>query len=195
MTRQLNLSEKSTFFVRDKNTPVIIRDKRGILFYSTEPMLPRVERFNLPRGNYIVDSGDFFKSDKFIAWPEPKIPTPERDTKIDPAKFSITVGSTPHKCVINWVKGKILLDKSFLEKPIPEVDFIINHEYGHRFFGRRNEHLCDLFAVIKMLRAGYNPSQTGKGQIDALSGKVKASMRKWFIVNKIKSIKNGLPKK
>jgi len=54
----------------------------------------------------------------------------------------------------------------FLDCPKPYFDFILNHEYGHTFYGYGNlyspeeaEAYCDLFASNKMIDMGYNPSQ------------------------------------
>lgn len=188
--RKLVLNEKASFSILDKNIPVIIRDQRGVLFYSTESMTPKVERFNLPKGLYFIDSGSFKRKENFESWPTPYLPPPQRDTGIDPKQFKVSFGDTPHKCVINWKNKTILFDTSFKEKPIPELDFILSHEHGHRFFV--TEKFADLYAVTKMLIDGYNPSQTGKAQIDALSDK--AYNRLLFIGQSIKQLKNGTQK-
>lgn len=181
------LNEKSSFQINDRNIPVIIRDPRGKLFYSTEPMIPKVEKFNLPKGMYFIDSGNFNKKERFEIWPLPALPSPERDVGIDPKTFEIIIGFTPHKCVINWRRGDIIFDNKLTEKSIPAIDFIINHEYAHRFY--ITEKFCDLYAAVKMLIDGYNPTQTGIAHTDALSDK--AYNRMLYVWSKLKPLQNG----
>ena len=164
--RNLTLENKAGFMVRDVNTPVIIRDERGILFYTTEPILPRVKHFNLPAGKYLVDSGDFSQTDFF----KPKLlrlPAPQGKQVKNPDKFKIEFGDNPNKCSVFWKKDLILFDKSFAEKPLPIVYFILFHEWGHRYYTK--ESYCDMFAANVMLLRGYNTSQIGMAQMSALS--------------------------
>jgi len=55
--RELFVPRKTGFRVLDPTKAVIIRDQRGIVFYSTADMVPRVTWFNLPAGRYQVEQG------------------------------------------------------------------------------------------------------------------------------------------
>jgi len=179
--RSLNVTTKTGFKVTDPTKPVIIRDNRGILFYSTEDMLPRVKEFNLPIGNYLVEAGSFKPLPLPVLFTYVKLPPYERVMKDDPKKFSIVFQDNPHKCSVIWNLKTIVFDHEFKEKPLPQIDFILGHEYGHRYY--TTESKCDLYAVNKMLRQGYNPSQIGNSPIESLSSR--QDDRKTIVVKKI----------
>jgi len=167
----LTVPKKSGFAVTDQNTPVNIRDDRGIMFYTTEPIMP-VDSFNLPAGKYMVDSGYFKKLASPVVFKKQKMPFPETAFATLPLNFKIAFGMNPNKCTIFWKQKLILFDDGsgsgvdFREVPRPYFDFILNHEYGHSFYGygtlytpEQYEAYCDLFASNRMLDMGYNPSQ------------------------------------
>ena len=178
--RKLEIKSKTGFKVTNPNSPVVIRDHRGILFYSTEPLLPRVKEFNLPPGTYFVDTG------YFVPMPQPvknklvKLPMPERLLP-KPSDFEIVFGNNPNKCTIFWKKGYILFDNSFREKPLPQLFFILYHEFGHARY--RTEKYADLYAVNCMLSKGFNVSQIGTAPIYSLSDR--ATDRKEFVIEKL----------
>lgn len=169
---KLVVMKKTGYQITDPQTPVIIRDNRGILFYSTEALTPKVKQFNLPTfGNgmtYLVESGSF----KEMPFPVPasyvKLPSLSRRFP-SPFDFKILFGVNPNKCTVKWNEKEILFDNSFLEKPLPQIFFILYHEYAHAFFS--SEVLCDRMAANYMLAKGFNPSQIGSSSITALSSK------------------------
>lgn len=146
--------------------PVVIRDFRGVLFYTTEPMLPRITCFNLPAGTYYVDSG-FFRP---LADPCPvnlsTLPFPER---LYPSTddFKIVFRPNRNKCTVYWDQKLIVMDTQFLERPLSEVDFILFHEEGHSRY--KTEKYADLYASNAMLKKGYNDSQIGVAHLESLS--------------------------
>lgn len=177
--RRLKVNKKTGYIVKDVNVPVIIRDERGILFYSTESLLPKVQDFNLPPGVYYIDSGYFTESKEPRHYKLPRLPQRQRVFYSNPKDFAVRFANNPNKCSVNWDTKTITFDNSFKDKPLPEVDFIIYHEYGHRLYG--SEEFCDLYASYCMLSIGYNPSQIGYAQIDSLSDR--QNKRKEFIID------------
>jgi hypothetical protein len=178
--RQLVLKEKTGFKVTNPYEPVIIRDFRGILFYTTEPLLPKVKEFNLPPGTYFVQSGYIQQKSNPVDYKSLRLPPYERNMPV-PSDFVVKFGTNPNKCTIFWDLGYILFDNHFKEKPLYEVAFILNHEMGHSKY--KTEKYADLFAANEMLKKGYNPSQIGVAPIDSLSEM--QYERKRFIVNNL----------
>jgi len=151
-----------------------------ILFYETESMLPKVQYFNIPAGNYWVEKGWFSETLLPRVYPLAMLPPPER-VMPDPSCFSIEFGSNPHKCSIKWDEKTILFDGSFASKPEPELFFVLFHEYGHQMY--ETEKYADLFAANTMKQKGFNPSQIKRGQDDSLSDA--QYERKEFITQKL----------
>lgn len=166
MSRPLVLTSKTGFQVIDVFKPVNIRDERGILFYTTEPMLPRVTHFNLPAGRYIVDSGFFRELQQPNEVRLSSLPFPERfypSTK----DFKLIFGNNPNKCTVFWDAKTIVMDRQFLNRPLPEIDLILFHEEGHSRY--KTEKYADLYATNAMLKKGYNESQIGLSHLNSLS--------------------------
>lgn len=190
--RKLTLNKKTGFKIKEPFKPVIIRDERGILFYSTEELIPRAENFNLPRGTYFVDSGSFV-STPLVRYNLIKLPAAQRWFYPSVTNFPVRFVNNPNKCSIDWDNKVILFDHSFKEKPLPVIDFILSHEIGHKYYpGQKivdgkldNEGECyaDWFAANRMLKKGYNPSQIGYAQLESLSEKQRK--RKNLLINKI----------
>lgn len=178
MTRQLTVGEKTGFKITNPQIPVIVRDCRGILFYSNEFQLPNVKEFNLPKGTYLVDSGFFTKMDMPVNYPLKKLPPAERNRPI-PNDFTIIWGDNPNKCSVIWPRKVILFDESLKDYRLPELFFILYHEYSHASY--KTEKFCDLKAYNYMIKKGYNPAQIGMSQIDSLSGE--QWKRKQFLTN------------
>lgn len=179
-SRPLILTKKTGFEVVDIFRPINIRDERGILFYTTEPLLPRVTHFNLPAGRYTVDSG-FFRE---LPRPNPvnlsPLPWPERfypSTK----KFNLVFRPNPNKCTVFWDEKLIVMDDRYLSRPLAEIDLILFHEEGHSRY--RTEKYADLYATNAMLEKGYNESQIGISHLETLSSA--QYERKEFINRKI----------
>ncbi len=165
--RKLILENKTGFDVTDIYSPIVIRDSRGIMFYNTESLLPKVTKFNLPSGVYYVDKGSFRQSSSPRQYPNIRLPHRQRYFYCNPMDFDIRFGTNPNKCTVNWDKKYVLFDTSFKERPLPQLDGIFYHECGHRFYS--TEKFCDIYSVKCMLREGYNPSQIGQAFIDSLS--------------------------
>jgi hypothetical protein len=173
------LDQKTGFRIRDVNCPVIVRDFRGVLFYTTEPLVPRVKEFNLPQGKYLID-GPVSRMEKPVKYNLLSLPNPERKMS-DPFDFEVLFGSNPHKCTIDFKKGTIFFDNIFKEKPLPEVYFILYHEFAHQYF--KTEKYTDALASNYMLIKGFNPSQIGRAHVNSLSSR--QIERKEYNINKI----------
>lgn len=179
--RKLTVYSKTGYRVKDVNTPIIIRDTRGILFYSTEDKVPDVKEFNLPPGEYFVDQGSFTPMLFPRVYPSIKLPRRQRFFYPNPKDYKVVFGDNPNKCSVDWEKKIIKFDKSFEEKPMYEIDFILCHEFGHRFY--KTEKYCDLYAARCLLKMGYNPSQVGLAPIDSLSDEQEE--RKMYIIDHV----------
>lgn len=178
--QRLYLDKITGFRIKETSKPVIIRDDRGLLFYSTEHLVPRAVQFNLPTGEYFIDKGSITALEKPIEYKTIKLPPVERRFP-DPFNFEILFGKNPNKCQISWRLKNIFFDESFKEKTIPEFMFVLMHEFAHQYY--KTEKLVDCLAYNYMLKKGYNPSQIGEAQIDTLSSR--QAQRKVFLVNKI----------
>lgn len=178
--RRLTLGIKTGFTVNDPYKPIIIRDSRGLLFYDTESLLPKVNYFNMPAGSYWVEKGWFSETVLPRVYPLTVLPEPERVFE-DPTKFEIVFDTNPHKCSIFWDEKVIVFDKSFASKTEPEIYFVLFHEYGHQLY--ETEKFADLFAANKMKITGFNPSQIGWAQNNSLSDS--QDLRKDFLTNKL----------
>lgn len=183
--RALNVTKKTGYKITDISVPVNIRDYRGILFYTTEPIMP-VYEFNLPAGQYFVDSGYFKERFSPINFKQANLPFPEKIFSLPPFDFKIMFAPNPNKCSIFWKEKVIIFDDSFIDRPLPELFFIYYHECGHSKYGyntrysmKESEAFCDLYASNKMLELGFNPSQINKAPKDSLSDK--QQYRKDFI--------------
>lgn len=164
--RELNLTKKTGFKVLNPNVPVIIRDFRGMLFYTTETMVPEVTEFNLPIGKYFVDSGGIKELPEPVKYNLLKLPKEER-VMPDPFNFKIQFANNPYKCTINFKDKTITFDNSFKSKTLPEIYFVLFHEFAHRYF--KTEKYCDVLASNYMLVRGFNPSQIGRAHLLSLS--------------------------
>lgn len=160
--------------------PVIIRDYRGVMFYDTTGLKKLVKCFNLPAGKYIVESGKFAPLKNPVPVKLTKLPAPERNYP-KPFNFKILFGVNPNKCSIIWRKKTILFDNSLFNSPLPELYFILFHEYGHQLY--HTEKFADLFSTNYMKKRGYNDSQIGLAQINSLS--TSQIKRKKFIIKNI----------
>lgn len=177
---ELNLTEKTGFKVLDPYKPIVIRDARGILFYSTESILPDVKVFNLPGvGKLFVDSGSFVRSE-IVDYPFLELPEAERNFP-DTKNFKIVFGDNPHKCTINFRTETIFFDNAFKSKPLPEIFFILFHEEGHQYY--LTEKYVDLYASNCMLAKGFNPEQIRWAHKNSLSER--QEHRKMYVHNRM----------
>lgn len=178
--RRIFLDDKTGFKVKRPTVPIIIRDARGMLFYSTEDLLPRVEYFNLPPGEYFVDSGDFVKADTPRKFELAKLPRPERDYG-SAGDFKVLFEPNPNKCSVDWDKKTITFDTVFLDRSIPETFFILYHELAHRYYETEKE--ADLYSSNMMKIKGFNPSQIALAQMYSLSDR--QSERKKYVIDNL----------
>jgi hypothetical protein len=163
----LILDHKTGFIVNNKDIPVIINDFRGHPFYSTVN-LNNVKRFNLPRGQYLVENGDFNVLDEPVHYKKLPLPLSERFFE-KPFDYNLIFGENINKCTINWDLKTITFDTHLLTLSLPELFFVLYHEYGHHLYN--TEKYADAYACNVMLGKGYNPSQIGIGQINTLSNR------------------------
>lgn len=178
--KEIILSYKTGFQNLTPQRPVIIRDFRGKMFYSTEQIKNPVEKFNLPEGLYKLIEGNIKPLPKPVEYKLSPMPKPQRNYP-SPLKFKIEFGINPNKCSIIWQKKKIIFDNNLKSLSLPELFFILYHEYGHRLY--KEEKYADLFASNLMLKKGFNDSQIAKAPITSLS--VHQFDRKKFIKNHI----------
>lgn len=176
--RRLFVTRKTGYDVKDPNLPIVIRDSRGIRFYDTNG-LDNVTKFNMPSGEYFVDSGNFTQASSPKTFPPINLPFRERFLFPNPENFAIIFAPNPNKCTVNWNARIITFDGSFEESPLPEIWMIFYHESGHRLY--KTEKYCDRYAAKCMIRDGYNPSQIGYAVIDSLSDK--QDQRKEFVID------------
>lgn len=163
--KYLRLENKSGF-KNTGNAPIVILDEFHRPFYDSTILDTRVDEFNLPAGEYYVLSGRF---QQMAAPKEYKLsPLPRIQRKMhDPENFKINYLDNPHTASIYWDDNTIILDKSLRSLTMPELVYILYHEYGHRFY--TNEEACDTYAMNRMLREGYNPEQIGESILNTLS--------------------------
>jgi len=164
--QQLSLKKKTGFVNLQPERPVIIRDMRGKIFYSTEMLEQEIKKFNMPPGNYQLISGVIAPMKEPVKFPLSVIPRPERNYP-NPFDFKIVFGFNPNKCSIIWRKKTILFDDKLKSKTEPELYFILFHEFGHKLY--KTEKYADLYASNAMLLKGFNNSQIGNAPITSLS--------------------------
>ena len=174
----LILTHKAGFLNLYPNQLIVIRDFRGKLFYTSEGLRP-VAKFNLPEGQYFIDKGKI-KMIPFITPKLHKLPVPERNLK-PPFDFSIVFDYNPNKCSIKWREKIIIFDNELKNYSLPELYFILFHEYSHAIY--KTEKYADLLSANLMLKKGFNPSQIGAAPITSLSDK--QFYRKKFVVNNL----------
>ena len=166
--RKIVVSEKTGFNIINPSEPVNIRDFRGLMFYSTESMLPSVNNFNLPPGEYWIDTGHIRPLSEPVKFRMLDLPpNAERVMSKNPMNFQILFGDNEHKCTVDFRRETITFDNSFKSAPLPELYFILFHEYAHQYFV--TEKYCDILAANMMLTRGFNPSQIGRAHILSLS--------------------------
>jgi len=184
MLRKLSVTKKTGFKITDPSMPVIIRDNRHILFYSTESQVPNVWYFNLPAfGTYFVESGSFTPMEKPVEYEHVEIPEIQRRFLVSPYNFKIVWGINPNKCSIMWNRKTILFDSQFKDKPLTQVFFILYHEFAHLY--SKDESICDHISSNYMKEKGFNPSQISSA-LSALSDR--QIVRKTELVNNLAKV-------
>jgi hypothetical protein len=167
--------ERKTGFA--SSMPFQIYDINGILFYSdtfTDHIaLGHKVKFNLPLGVYKYD-GNFVRLEMPVAMSN--IPLPLKERNLGHKRYEIIFGENPNKCTIFYDRGIILFDNQFLRKPLYVKYVIYFHELGHHWYN--SEEKADLYAAKKLLELGFNPSQIGRGVLDALDGNKEESFER-----------------
>ena len=176
---QLILNKKTGFKNVFPYRPLVIRDFRGIVFYSTVGLKP-VECFNLPIGTYYIDLGTILILKEPIKTKKLALPRVERFFP-SPENFNIVFDENPNKCTVDWDNELITFDNSFLQADLPSIFGILYHEMGHQYYD--TEKYADLYACKMMFDKGYNESQIGKWPMFSLSEQ--QYERKKFIINQI----------
>ena len=176
-------------FTIDKKTgfvitalPVIIYDDKGKIFYDTNNVNKKVRAFNMPIGDYVLNTGKIKSLDRPVSYVLFDLPIRQRIGRPKIDNFTIEVGDNPNKCSILWGEKKIIFDKNFIKNLTrSEINYIIYHERGHELYSK--EEYADFYAANEMLKSGFNPSQIGLAILDTLSPK--QIERKTFIINKL----------
>lgn len=176
---ELMVTKKTGYIVTDPSVPIIIRDNRGVLFYSTEPLVPKTKRFNMPAlGKFLVDSGKFRLANEPVFYQLVRLPkrTAYRES---PVNFRIKFSDNKNKATIDFLAREITFDTSVAELPLPYIYYLYYHEIAHQFFGTNKplnspeyktcEKWCDVMASNYMLNKGFNPSQIKEAQKNTLS--------------------------
>ncbi len=173
--KEISLDKKTGFIIDEPFVPVIINDDRGIYFYSNVDNLPG-ECFNLPPGSYQILSGVFHEISTPIVFKLATLPRSEVLLPPNVRDFEIVFAKNPNKCTIFYHERMIVFDDSFQTGPKPNFEFVLQHEYGHSYFGYGKKYdydsaeaFCDLYASNQMLKMGYNPSQIARAQQETLS--------------------------
>jgi len=162
---QLIIHKKTGFKNLTPFNPIIIRDFRGIEFYNTSG-LKKVDSFNLPVGYYYIDQGNIKELPKPVPVDYIEMPTIETWHK-NPKEFNIYFSDNPNKCTVDFDSETIVFDHSFKNKPLPQIFFILYHEYGHQYYS--TEKYADMYAANMMLKKGFNMSQIGASPLISLS--------------------------
>lgn len=173
------LNKKTGFQNKTPQNPVIIRDFRGKLFYSTEGLRP-VEYFNLPEGTYYKEAGNITMLKNPVKKVFIKLPPAERNLK-PPLNFNVVFGVNPNKCTIQWDNKRIIYDNSLRDATLPVLYFILFHEFAHSLY--TNEAFADICAANYMLQKGFNESQIGYAPVETLSHF--QFKRKKFLIKKL----------
>jgi len=144
----ISTAGKTGFFGLGK---IEIVDEFGKIFYQHKP---DDGFFNLPKGICFTNS-TIFRTIKPISYKLPKLPEPDRRGTTTP---TISIEPNPNTASIYLDSGKIVIDaekwKSFGRL---QREYILLHEIGH--FQYDSEKNADTFAMVEMLKIGYNPSQ------------------------------------
>lgn len=152
--KQLDVKQK-TGYRNITGNPVVLLDERGKIFYDTSELQNRVWEFNLPIGKYYVMLG------KIKELPEPlnggthddyklkDLPKPTRRMDADPETFELIFAPNPFTATIAWKERVIVLDEKLKECSLPQLTFILRHEYAHRYYDAGFHPLDEVIAKKK----------------------------------------------
>jgi len=176
-----NIDRKTLIFSPDfeKGESIKVYDERNILFYDSDWASRFKGLFFLPKGIYFCEN-ELSRSRAKLKRPKIIMPRRERNLNHNWKDFNIEFGNNPNKCSIYHNKKLILFDKSFENRPMYQLAFMIYHEKGHNYYS--TEKFADMYAVRQMLNIGYNPSQIVRAPLVTLSDK--SNDRKNYILNK-----------
>lgn len=148
----------SGFYCADRE--IRIYDEEGIIFYTFNNTNRIKTGFNLPTGKYITEN-DLKPVQKPFKYRLPKMPKSERSLN-PPPNIEVIYDVNPNKCSVYLNQGIIIFDNEYKTCPKFIKTYILFHEIGHYNYGgngEKSERNCDTYALINMLKRGYNPSQ------------------------------------
>lgn len=138
-TESFEVYKESKLFYSDLFTDTL--KKYGILI------------FNLPKGNYFVN-GDIER----IEYQNPKLPTlPFKRYNENIDSYKIVRANINSRALIDHDNKILTIDNAVYNLHPYTFDLILYHEKGHCYYD--SEYKADLYAVVQMLKNGYNPSQ------------------------------------
>lgn len=143
---------------KDKDVYIFDKDKKP--FYVRKNVKGV---FNLPKGIYY--------SNNSLKLTRPRnyevLSLPKKERKRSPSSFTVVFEDNPNKCQINTFTSEIFIDRNFWKSLNRcEQRAVIYHELGHYYYS--TETFCDLYAVRRLLREGFNPSQIAMAFLSTL---------------------------
>jgi len=163
------------------SSKLTVEDENGFIIYLAE----EGHKFNLPQGTYYMNGGFSFAD--FIPYPESleKLPEDEKPGGNKEIRKVVFAPNVPGIAFTQAQKGLIVIDESIERGPTFIRDFVYLHEVGHMFYkGPVSEWKCDVFAMVHMIRAGWNPSQ-----VKVASGVLKSKKRKLIVSESLEIFK------
>lgn len=150
MTR-FEVLKKSGFISIEPKVSIFDEYKKP--FYDFRPLN---NAFNLPEGIFFTNNT--LRKISPINYKLPDLPKKKKRTELNESDFIIKFGNNSNKASIYLDKGIILIDSNYYDSlNEAKKTFLICHELGHIYYNEEKN--ADLFAVDKLLRMGYNPSQ------------------------------------
>jgi hypothetical protein len=191
---KISVAHKTGFFNKS-GRDFVIKDERGVIFYTNKFLVNKLNYFNLPKGEYTTEASgtksNFVKLSKPVHFKKIKLPPPVRN--LDISKFKIIWKTNPRKGTINWNNQTITIDPHFVGASKPVKLYMIGHELGHRYYGDSmksiiHEKNADAYAYNLCISWGLNPSQIFLAQFTTIEHNA-AIERKRYLLNKIKKLK------
>lgn len=132
--------------------PVNVYSENGDLFLEvTRQSEDGMYRFNLPKGRFNI--AEPVKKTKPRNYAQ-QVKEPPRDRDKN-GNYTVHFSENPQVGTICHKSKNIILDQGLRMQPIHRRKFVLLHEMGHT--KHSSEKGADMFAVKKMLLAGYDP--------------------------------------